>query len=434
MDEDKQLKLLESVIEQVTASSPVSYENLPSIHKKVIETLEECLDEPNYELIEYNLKKYFKCVFVKNPEYEGTIIYDRDDMIVPKEYKDVIKQIRKIANVPQPEQGTIEWLEKRKEMLTASTAAAVLGESHYDKPDSIIMDKLGHGTFTGNKFTHHGSKYEDIAKKIYEVIYKVNVDEYGLIPHLGDPPVKFLGASPDGITNQFKLDNSFNKELGRMIEIKVPPSRVIKTKGKPHGDICPHHYWCQIQQQLECCGLELCDFWQCRISEYETREEYLEDNIESICTEEQEKPLNLPKNCMKGMILQFIPRKKAAFYSAVYSAKWIYPETVDMTLFEYDQWILNELADIRIKHKELMQNYVFDRVIYWKLENCHNVLIERDREWFKNSHPKFKEVWDKITFLRNDQKEYKKFVDKMNERKRKKVESDEELLLDSDSD
>ena len=431
MDETQQLKLLFGVIDKITSNNPIDYDNIKETKERIIEQMEECLDDVNYDLIEYNINKYFKPVFIKNTNFKGKIIYDKDDMIIPKKYKPIIKQLRKISQVPQPEQRTPEWFDKRMGMLTASTAAAALNECKYSRPKDIILDKLGEGKFFSNKYTHHGNKYEDIATKLYEVIYNVCVDEYGLIPHLGNPPVTIVGASPDGITNQFKLDNSFNDKLGRMIEIKVPPSRVIKTNGAIHGEICPHHYWCQIQQQLECCDLKECDFWQCNIIEYETREEWLNDDVDSVCTEEQNKPLYLPKNCMKGVILQFIPKKKAAYYSAAFSAKYIYPETVDMTLFEYDTWTLDIINNLRVKHKELMKDFIFDRVIYWKLSNCHNVLIKRDRDWFEESLPKFKELWNKIEFLRANPKEGQKFIDSC--RRKKHVDSDEEFCIDSDS-
>ena len=49
-------------------------------------------------------------------------------------------------------------------MLTASTAAQVIGEGKYGKAIKVILDKCGLGKkFGANKFTHHGNKYEEIA-------------------------------------------------------------------------------------------------------------------------------------------------------------------------------------------------------------------------------------------------------------------------------
>ena len=47
----------------------------------------------------------------------------------------------------------------------------------------------------------------------------------------------------------------------------------------------------------------------------------------------------------------------------------------NMSLFEYDQWVLDELTHLNTRYPKLMYNYVFDRVLYWKLTLCHNVVI-----------------------------------------------------------
>lgn len=75
--------------------------------------------------------------------------------------------------------------------------------------------------------------------------------EYGLIRHIdvhGDERgLSWIGASPDGIT-----------DCGSMVEIKCPYRRQIVP-----GHV-PHHYYPQIQVQLEVCDLSLCYFvqWQ----------------------------------------------------------------------------------------------------------------------------------------------------------------------------
>ena len=58
-----------------------------------------------------------------------------------------------------------------------------------------------------------GTKYEDVAKKLYEIKNNTLVHEFSCLPH---PKYPFIGASPDGIS-----------ELGRMLEIKCPYSRKI---------------------------------------------------------------------------------------------------------------------------------------------------------------------------------------------------------------
>jgi hypothetical protein len=59
------------------------------------------------------------------------------------------------------------------------------------------------------------------------------------------PDIPWLAASPDGITS-----------TGRMIEIKCPMRRRIDP-----GHV-PHHYYPQVQVQMEVCGLDSCYFCQ----------------------------------------------------------------------------------------------------------------------------------------------------------------------------
>ena len=162
------------------------------------------------------------------------------------------------------------------------------------------------------------------------------VEEYGLIPHLPEPRISYIGASPDGIASHYTLDNQFSEMVGRMLEIKCPFSRNIKTEGAIDGEICPHYYWCQVQQQLECCDLEYCDFWQCNLKEYLDRDEWLEDKIPTASTEEQNKKIDIPVNCQKGCIIQLLPKNKITEF-CLFDAKYIYPPSINMTLFEYDQ-------------------------------------------------------------------------------------------------
>ena len=68
-----------------------------------------------------------------------------------------------------------------------------------------------------------------------------------------------MGASPDGITKD-----------GIMLEIKCPYTRVM------NGTV-PPQYWAQVQGQLEVCGLDMCDYLECKLVKYDTFSDYLAD-------------------------------------------------------------------------------------------------------------------------------------------------------------
>ena len=173
-----------------------------------------------------------------------------------------------------------------------------------------------------------------------------------------------------------------------MLEIKCPYSREIKTKGLIDGDICPHYYYCQVQIQEQCCELEDCDFWQCKLTEYESREDYLKDTNPktSHTIGNNSEKIQIDPLIKKGCILQFLPKKKITEF-CLWDAKYLYPSRLDLTVEEYDRWILDTLSSYKESDPELFEDYVFDCVIYWKLEKSHNVLIKRDREWFKQKYP-----------------------------------------------
>ena len=94
---------------------------------------------------------------------------------------------------------------------------------------------------------------------------------------------------------------------------------------------------------------------------------------------------------------------------------------------------------------QAIKDYVFDRVLYWKLENSHNVVINRDREWFERVQPTYKEVWEKVLHLRDNPKDALKFKEDLTKSKRttttqkankniKSNDSKEDLFVTSDSD
>lgn len=438
MSNKLQLDFLKDLLIDIFNNNEVLYDDLNEVKSHIINTMKLSFDDVNIEQIEYNLPKLIKFNFQLNIN-DGTIIHKKDDIQIPEEYKDLVNHVEFIANLPQPEQRTKEWFDMRKNMITASCAAQAIGENPYSgqKPDDLILDKLDLGApYKDNKFVHHGKKYEEIATKIYEYAYDIKVEEYGLVPHISKPIIPFIGASPDGIGSKYNMRNGFSPMIGRMLEIKCPFSRNIKCEGDIDGEICPHYYHCQVQQQLECCDLEYCDFWQCTIKEFDTKEDMFNDDTELNYKQEQNEKLNIPINCRMGCIIQLSPKNKITRF-CLFDSKYIYPPDINMTSFEYDQWLLNEITHLHSKYPDLMDEYVFDRVLYWKLTVCHNVVIKRDRKWFKSKYILFKELWDRIVLYRSNKEEKEKFIKEKNKRRKNpivdKKNNNNNLFIDSES-
>ena len=72
-------------------------------------------------------------------------------------------------------------------------------------------------------------------------------------------------------------------------------------------------------------------------------------------------------------------RVKAGQYRhSVPIAIFIHPPRVNMTPFELDIWLAENISN----YKEQYPKHVIDRVIYWRLDKCKNVTIIRDKDWF----------------------------------------------------
>lgn len=150
-------------------------------------------------------------------------------------------QVEKLISKEYAAQRSAEWLELRGNMLTASDVATAIGVNPYEKPEGLILKKCGHNKFNGNQATFHGNKYEDEARDIYCERYGEVCHEIGLYPH---PQYKWLGGSPDGLT-----------ESGKLVEIKCPLKRKITPE-------VPVYYMPQIQLLLDILDLEEAVFIQ----------------------------------------------------------------------------------------------------------------------------------------------------------------------------
>lgn len=308
------------------------------------------------------------------------------------------KQFDILRKIVLPEQRSPDWFSMRNDKITASDIGTVIGDNKYEQPYKFILKKTCGLPFLSNKFCYHGKKFEQCATMVYSYRMNVLVEEFGL---LGHTKYSFLGASPDGICSRYKLNGlNESKFVGRMLEIKCPLSRKILHEGEIKGEICPIYYWDQVQLQLECCDLDECDFWQCDIREYDSRNDFIKD------TDPDEPFRSNTTGFEKGCIIQLLPKSRmfeteTNYWGVVHDdASFIYPEHLEMTPYECDMWVAETLSKIHSDPK--YQKYAFDRVIYWKLVDSHNVVINRDREWFAEKLPDFRKMWNYVLFLREN--------------------------------
>jgi putative phage-type endonuclease len=385
------------------------------INKKCLLLISKNIHDIYKKNIDYNsvlkiIKELFIVKYKNTKEYfDHKLIRDCDTVfdkiIIPKEYKLLQEHFNKLKNLPQPEQRTKEWFDYRHNRITASDTASAIDQNPYEPVESFILKKCDPDhKFLDNQNVYHGKKYEPIATSIYEYIYNNKVIEFGALP---SEKYNILGASPDGICSSQSLDYKFSPLLGRMLEIKCVVQRKIYTSGKIAGHICPYYYYCQVQQQLECCDLDKCDFWQCKIVEYKDRKTYLSDlcnnTVHTVGTESEEIQIN--NLIKKGVILKFLPKIWEAEFdgdSIEWKSKFIYPTNLLMDEEEYDYWISDVLSDWQNNYREIAETHYFEKIVYWKLEASHNVTIERDTKFFSNILPILNDTWNKVLYYRNN--------------------------------
>lgn len=308
-------------------------------------------------------------------------------------FKRLLDRFHYLSNLPQPEQRSQQWYDFRNNMITASDIGTIIGINKYAKSDEVLKKKCFVGTdrFFNNLAMHHGKKYEDIATQIYSVYKNTTVKAFGLIKH---DDLDFIGASPDGINDKLTLDGKFNELIGRMLEIKCPMTRKINLQGKIYGDIVMPLYWSQMQIQMEVCELDTCDFLQCEIVEINDIEYFnlKEKSIiyDAIIDGEMVKE-NREIHCEynKGMIVQLKHKKKPS----IYDSKYLYPNMYHNC--DYNSW-LKEIKNT------VFDEYVFDKVLYWKLNKAHLITIPRNKTWFASIKGHLTEFWNKIKFYREN--------------------------------
>ena len=275
-------------------------------------------------------------------------------------------------------QRSEEWYAMRSNLLTASNIYKCFGSD--SEKNQLIYEKCKEYnekriTSSVNEIKYvntdsslqYGVRYEEITVSIYEKRNNVKIGMFGCIPH---DKINFLGASPDGI-----VITPESPKYGRLIEIKNPKSREIK-------DDIKWEYWCQVQNQMEVCDLDVVEFIETKFSEYDSEYEYSNDGSFTHTENGNE----------KGVILYFCENGKP-----IYEYK-----PLDMESDEYDIWFGEKINEYQSKNIPYVGSF------YWKLDIFHVLYIERNRKWFQDNLPKMKELWDIILYERENGFQHRK--------------------------
>jgi putative phage-type endonuclease len=329
------------------------------IYDNIKISLSHVYDKTDKEIMKKKLKKIIKKA-TKN-SWKKIIPYRsyKDSFIRNIKCKTHISNLKTkveyLTSIPQPQQRTDEWYQFRHNLLTASSIWKIL--STQSNINNIIYEKCKPFTLFKSPSLdsplHWGQKYEPVSIELYENLYNTKIEDFGCIKH---PKYPFIGASPDGIN----IDEN-NSRFARMLEIKNVVNREIN--GIPKME-----YWIQMQVQMETCDLNECDFLETQFLEYHNYEDFMNDGTFTM-TED---------NKQKGIMLLF-NNNGNTFYEYA-------PINIDEERYKiWEESMFN-------KHT----NSEWIRTIYWKLEKLSNILVLRNKLWFKQALPKFREVWETI--------------------------------------
>ena len=355
-----------------------------------------------YELYNINLSSE-KYVVDKNIEYYLTEKNRKESL-----YEERREKLKDLKMLELPDQRTPEWYALRKNILTASSLASALGKCHFSTRDELLLGKIEETPYVSNPITEWGVKYEDVAIMFYEEMYKTRILYFGLVPH---PEFNIFGASPDGICED--LNNGNDEYIARMVEIKCPPKRKF-TK------TVPHHYWMQMQGQLEVCDLDECDFLQVKFEEYESFEEYCNDRFEiEGVVQDGRTSLNFPKGVVAtykvgdNLIYEYCPLNKSN------------EELLTWMKFHRE----NDISDDKNKDN------LFEMKL-WYITRFECTLVHRDKTWWNETIADILKFSKDLEFYKKDDnsKILKEIVEKSKKRKRREEPKplDKFLLLSDD--
>ena len=105
-----------------------------------------------------------------------------------------------------------------------------------------------------------GTRFEPVAKRLYEERTQCAITDVSCVQH---PIYPFLGASPDGLI--VPNDPTDVRRYGRLVEFKCPMSRVEKPE-------IPPGYIHQMQMQMECTGIDECEYVEFRFKQVQYTE------------------------------------------------------------------------------------------------------------------------------------------------------------------
>jgi putative phage-type endonuclease len=181
-----------------------------------------------------------------------------------------------------------------------------------------------------------GVRYEPVVKMILERDGS-QIQELGRIQHR---TINGLAASPDGLYTSGPLK-------GSLVEIKCPISRAIQSE-------IPFDYWCQMQIQMEVCGIDSCEYVEAKFKEIE------DDGVDSP----------------EGYISLLLQTDNDS-----YEMKYVYHNDPDYKSDMSEPWLCVETYS-------------------WCCTYIRRTIVKRDTVWFEKMRPDIELFWKEVADVR----------------------------------
>ena len=272
-----------------------------------------------------------------------------------KKIKKFRKKLIELQKIPVVEQRSKEWYDMRDTMITASDFGSAMGKGKFTSKKEFFRKKCKHEDvpFMTSPPTTWGVKYEEVANMIYKERNNVEVFEFGLVR---DQNTSYLGASPDGIN-----DN------GIMVEYKCP----FRKKEIP-GQII-EQYYIQMQGQMEVCGLDECDFFECLIDEYMDFDEWIEvyGNRDSLREGSRERGIIITEIVDNSNVYHYSPVNLCDSVGCM--REWMNENVKKMTNFYVSYWILDIASQVRVyRDHKMLERILSEMKDAWDLIISYN--------------------------------------------------------------
>jgi len=261
------------------------------------------------------------------------------------------------------DQRTDAWLLKRGEMITASEVCKAFASATPSARKEMLVRKVypkeSAAAGQGPSMTAclWGTQFEPIAKDIYANLQGgADVVDTTCVVH---PKYPFLGASPDGIV---LMKNLLDSDWGKLVEFKCPISRKF-TQDTP----IPDAYYHQMQMQMECTGLDTCDYCEMQFVR---------------CNQTDWRASTSP---YKGVL-------------AVYdSGAIVYkPNSIDLSLADWK--------------KSLTEDEY--RLVFWTLENIRIEAVPKDPRWLETHLADLEAFWAMVQDCRANPSKMEQYIPK----------------------